>query len=70
VSNLVQEDLLNFLYVAIFNQVTTDGDSSGPEITLSSSVNCPVETEGEIDEPVLDKELMGQVKSLQMGCPM
>jgi len=61
VGYFMQDDLLNFPKVAVFDQVTTDGNSSCPKVTLAGAVNGPVETKGVVDQAMLNKKFMRQV---------
>jgi hypothetical protein len=61
VGYFMQDYLLNFPKAAVFDQVTTDGNSSCPKVTLAGAVNGPVETKGVVDQAMLNEKFMRQV---------
>jgi hypothetical protein len=67
VGNFMKDNLLYLLDVAIFDQVSTNGNSASSEVTLACSIDRPVETKGVIDQPMSNKELMRQINGLDVS---
>jgi hypothetical protein len=55
VGYLVEDNLLYFPKAAIFNQVATYGNSPCSKVTLTSSINCPIESKRVIDQAMLNE---------------
>jgi len=65
--NLMQDDLFNFMKAAIFNQVTADGNSLGPKVALTGSIDGSIKAKGIMNDPVLNKQFPRKINGLLMS---